>query len=340
MIKGKTILLICENFYNYDLKIRDALLKNGAKKVELINSLIFHGDKLDRDTFTLRDYLKHLKNPNARKLYSEICFNQIQDCQFDFLLCIENVCFEKDFFERFIRKNPSCKKVLFLWDTVATRFQRFFDYLPFFDKVCSFDRDDAVRYNFSYVPDFYNSDLERKDILYDISFVGTANSSTTFYRINTIRKIKDYCDSRGLSSLFYLKYRPLSSSCVKRFFFRLEQKAYYDEIDKNIEDGFLYEKPLPLEEVNNIYASSKCILDLNHENRQGLTINAVTAIANNKKLITTNRGIKNELFYNPSNICVIDSLNPIFDESFFSKSIMLMEHKFMKVEDWVKEVLS
>lgn len=40
-IKGKNILLLCENFYNYDLAIRDELYKLGAKNVFLKNAKFF-----------------------------------------------------------------------------------------------------------------------------------------------------------------------------------------------------------------------------------------------------------------------------------------------------------
>ena len=79
-------------------------------------------------------------------------------------------------------KNPRIKTILYLWDTYETQQDGFKDYRFLFDKVYSFDRDDALQYGLDYVPDFYVPLKKQDEYLYDLSFVGTANGSSTIHR--------------------------------------------------------------------------------------------------------------------------------------------------------------
>ena len=153
-ITDKSILLICDNFYNYDQEIRSTLLDLGAKSVYLKRAKFFSGSF--RDKFNWKAYPAYIKNiiKNERTKWTREFVNEIKDMHFDVMLCIENMSFKKWFIDYLHSKNPNIKTFLFLWDTFKTQQPRYFDYLPKFDYVFSFDKDDAKKYNLIYQPDF------------------------------------------------------------------------------------------------------------------------------------------------------------------------------------------
>ena len=87
-------------------------------------------------------------------------------------------------------------------------------------------------------------------------------------------------------------------------------------------------------------ANTRIVLDLSHRNRQGMTINAIAAIANGKKLITTNKRIKEEPFYDPSAIYIIDEENPFFDMSFVKQPYTPQDFSFLRMDNWLKHVIN
>ena len=340
-ISGKSILLLCDNFYNYDIEIRNELLKLGAKKVYLKNIEFFQGSF--REHVTWKTFYFYFKNPLERTRWTNELMREIEDMHFDIMFCIENMSFKKHFIDFLRLKNPNIKTFLFLWDTFKTQQPRYFDYLPKFDYVFSFDRNDAQKYGLIYFPDFYidkeNNILEP---IYDLSFVGTMNDKSTFFRGHLLSKINKYCRENNLKTFLYLKYlkSKFNSNFIRVFIRKIIYYKYNNEINKYIKEGFLYEKSLSLEQVDKIFNQSKVILDLNHNNRQGMTINCITAIAKGKKLITTNKDIKNEDFYSPENIYIIDENNPILNIEFFKNEPQPIDLSHLRLDNWLKYILN
>lgn len=73
------------------------------------------------------------------------------------------------------------------------------------------------------------------------------------------------------------------------------------EIKECIKDE-LMSYPETLANIN----KSRCLLDLTQKGQQGLTLRPIEAMMYKKKLITNNPAIKNEPFYNPDNIWILD----------------------------------
>lgn len=342
-ITGKSILLICDNFYNYDIEIKNELLKLGAKDVYLKRAKFYSGSF--RDKFNWRASSSYLKNfiYKERTQWTKNFIEEIKGKHFDIMLCVENLSFKKWFIDYLRKENPHIKIFLFLWDTFKTQQPRYFDYLPKFDYVFSFDRDDCKNYNLMYSPDFYiDYPSCPLNIRYDISFVGTMNDSSTFFRGELLSKINTFCIENKLKTYFYLKYvEPIYNSnrfkdCIKTIL----NRKYEKEIAKHKFSGFLYKSPIPLDSVNSIFNASKVILDLNHQNRQGMTINCITALAKGKKLITTNKRIKEESFYNPNNILIIDEKDPILNMDFFVTPTIPLNMENLRLDNWLKNILN
>lgn len=67
------------------------------------------------------------------------------------------------------------------------------------------------------------------------------------------------------------------------------------------------------EEIQYHLLCSNVVLDLPFQEQTGYTHRLIEALANGKKVITTNSNIKTENFYKSDQIKVIDFINPEFD---------------------------
>ena len=212
-----------------------------------------------------------------------------------------------------------------------------------FDKVYSFDRDDAEKYDMEYYPDFYIPQHPDNEALYDISFVGTANGSSTLHRFKLIDYVNKFCEANGLRSMLYLRVNiPVKTKnplkIIKRRFDKL--KVYRNLIAKYSRENWLHGESLPLDQCNKLQSQAHVLLDLNHRNRQGMTINCITALAQGQKLITTNKRIKEEAFYNPNMIYVMDEDNPHLDISFWSRPNEKIDMSHLRLDNWLLHILT
>lgn len=336
-IKGKNILLLCENFYDYDKVLERELYHLGAKKVFLKKAEFFCCSLKEVDWHHPKGILKY---PFEQKIWTRNFEKEISNLHFDLFICIENACFSKDFMAFLHARNPGIKTVLFLWDTYKTQQGGYKDYRFLFDKVFSFDRDDARMYGMEYFPDFYIPQKRSNQYEYDLSFVGTANGTATIHRFKLMDYVSRFCEDNNLSSFLYLKtfnqasHNPLRQA-MRRFLGESEFEKLIDEY-KNRE--WLHFDKLPLEKCNQVQAKARVLLDLNHRNRQGMTINCITALAHGQKLITTNKRIAEEPFYSPNMIYIMDEDNPQLDVTFWNRSNEMVNLEYLRIDNWLKHI--
>ena len=339
-IENKRILLLCPNFYDYDLILRDELLKLGAKDVYLKNARYFSSSIREWESFNFRSFILH---PFERRKWTNNFIKEIRDKKFDVFLCIENACFLKYFMDFLIENNPGIKTRLFLWDTYDTQQGGFKDYRFLFDKAYTFDRDDATKYNLEYFPDFYVPVQEKSSTIFDLSFVGTANPDDTIHRLDLMDYVFKFCESNKLKTFLYLKAnRPQKRTF--NLFKMLKRKIwpshYVKLLNKYKEQPWLHFEPISLQECNLKQSQAKVLLDLNHRDRQGMTINCITALANGQKLITTNKRIREESFFNPNMIYILDEDNPQLDINFWDKPFAKIELSSQKIDNWLFKILN
>ncbi len=340
-IQGKRILLICQDFYGYDVAMKDTLYSLGAKHVVLYNAAFFRGSfREHRSPKTLFFYLQ---DPHGRTKWTEKLIQTVEPYEFDILLCIALTPFKKYFIDYLRTKNPQIKTFLFLWDTVSAVQAGFQDYFEKFDYIYSFDRDDCQKYGFEYYPDFY-MEPEHKSVgnQYDLCFIGTMYPrSETIKRACLLYHVNQFCESHHLKSFLYLRYYNAGDrkSAFEQRVFNLVYRDYLKTVAQYAPYGFMQEKKIPLSQVNEIQSSARVLLDINHANRQGMTINCITALATGKKLITTNARIKEESFYNPNNIYIINEENPVLDIHFFESDVEKMDMTHLKMDNWLLHIL-
>lgn len=338
-IKDKRILLICADFYGYDTIIRDTLLKLGAKDVYLHDDAHIRGSL--RGVFEWKNLFYIMCRPCERTQWTKQLIHEIDNKDFDILLCIEYTPFKKWFIKWLKDKNPNIQCILFLWDKIKDHMQYFKDYFSLFDRILTFDKDDSKKYGFEYQPDFYVSDntTPYDQCVYDMNFIGSmgVGNTSVYDRPKILSYLQKFSNQYGLRSFLYLRYIDSVPRCHRY----LSILSRYERMwMPYVKEGFLHTQPLSLFDVDNKQKNTRVIVDLAYENRQGLTINAITALAKGKKLITTNKRIMNEPFYDPRNIYILDANNPQLDVDFFKACPVIIDLKKLRIDNWLKKVLN
>ena len=340
-ITGKTILLICDFHYGCDQLMKSTLLELGAKEV-VQKTLSLKGNL--RRHITLANLINVLKNPMECSKKTRELVEDIDGYTFDTVLCVENNYFSKWFFDYLRKKNPNVSITMFLWDTVDKHHPRYNDFWPKFDKVFIFDRDEAKKYNFEYFPDFYIGEWEEPATYkYDIAFIGSMRRDITMNRASTLYEMQHFCKQNGLRPYFRLKYKDYEKknvSLIKRIYRKVNDYKFWAIVRKYHPYGYIYNDNISLEEVNRIYNQSRALLDLGYPGRQGMTINCITALAKGKKLITTNKRIVEEPFYDPANVFVLDENNPQLDIEFFKTPTKPVNMEYLRIDNWLRHILN
>ena len=310
-IQGKRIFLMCEKFFGYDVALKETLLSMGAKEVYLHDVAWLEASW--RGKFNKKRIPAIIRHPRARTQWTEKLKEEIGDRHFDIFLCMPITPFKKSFMTWLRQRNPNIRTVLFIWDSVDGIMSYYKDYFHLFDKIYSFDRDDSKKYGFIYQPDFYVSDatVPYADCEYDMNFIGNLSNNVDVYnRPSILSYIAQFSKVHHLNSYLYLKYSNHRS--ILNRYFGIKNK-YEKLVEAYCENDFMHPEAMSLNEVEKKQQNAKIIIDLSHANRQGLTINAITALAKGKKLITTNKRIIDEPFYNPTNIFILDEKHPHLD---------------------------
>lgn len=172
---------------------------------------------------------------------------------------------------RYVKKrNPKCKVIVFFWNKMV--YDWYFDLLkdPNVDEFYTFDKEEAEKYNFKLNSTFYTKGLKLKDnkITNDVLFLGRSKD-----REDEILDIEKQIKKEKVKTDFRI---------IK------DEKDYIDYYD-----------------YLDLLSKSKAILDYNAFNQSGLSLRVMESLFHKKKLITSNKTIKNYDFYNKNNIFII-----------------------------------
>ena len=196
---------------------------------------------------------------------------------------------------------PSMRVIYWYWNPVNN------ESLPKLTKdnkieCWSFDKNDCAKYGMKRnVQYYYEQSLdENLNYEYDLYFVGRDKG-----RRKTIDQIKNDLEKNEI--------------------------AYKFDVFGDSDTG------IPYKEVQDRIKKAKSILEINQDGQVGCTLRALEALFFRKKLITTNKNIVNEDFYNPNNIFVygIDEtkyLKEFIDSSYDNKSDIYKEKH--TIEAW------
>ncbi|MFM2214108.1 MAG: hypothetical protein RL427_1371 [Bacteroidota bacterium] len=187
-----------------------------------------------------------------------------------------------------------------------------------FDKAFSFEKEDSATYNMGFAPNWIYTSKPAVVVPFQYDVF---NISSKGKRINILKNIAKDLRSKNIHGKFMV----------------LDKGA--PEASEGIE--FIKNK-IPLNEVMDMIAASKTLLDINRFGQKGLTFRVFESLGLEKKLITTNADIVTYDFYNPNNILVIDEEHPNIPVSFFENEYgPLPEALYYKytMSGWVDQVV-
>lgn len=324
------LLLIMPKFFNYPELITEELNRMG-----------YEVDFFD-DRPSTNAWVKAVIRINKKLIqtYIERYFDEIMKTvtskKYDvvFLISGQSLSFSEDMIAQIKECQSQAKFVLYQWDS-QTNFPYIKKVQHFFDKCYSFDRRDIEETPIlKFLPLFYSRIYENlgaknnKDFKYDFCFVGTAHPK----KYKFINMMSDQL--RGVYPKQFIYYF-FPSPIV--YFYR---KVMNKELRKAKYSEFHF-KPLNGQEMNDVYETSRCVLDSAQDGQLGLTIRVLEALGAKKKLITTNEDIVNYDFYRPENIYLyegwIDLGNVFFKEEY--KEVDKNIYEKYSLRSWLKEIV-
>ena len=312
-LENKKIIFISPNFLGYNKVIKSELEKLGAV-VLMFNDRPYNG---------LYDFFNKKINNRLTKIYQNIVWLirlitlKIND--YNTLLVIRGEDIPNFVYKKI--KDEGIEMVMYQWDSVKN-----YNYLKnthYFNKIITFDSLDAKNNNFKYLPLFYRREYEmiNKKLTEDkvALFIGTYQP----VRYKKIIELNELLKKNGISTIIKIKIP---------FYYFLKLK-----INKvNVNKKYLIFQNLSLKKVMNYYSKADIIIDIANENQSGLTMRTFEALGSRKKLLTNNKLIINESFYNSNYIKIIDEKNLFEIEDYFVNENIVKENR---IDNWLLNIL-
>lgn len=320
MFKSKKILFIAPLTYDYHKVIKEKLEKLGAEV-----------DDFPEDTLSILFRLTKIFNSKLhlsyKKLFTDKILKKASVNKYDFIFLIRGDYLSNVIIDQLKLMQKQAKFVMYQWDSIKV-----FNYLHLtkkFDKIFSFDRVDCKKYGFEYLPLFYDDNFmslsKEKTNNKSILFIGSLHGD----RYKVLKKIDNYLTKNNIQTKFYF-YIPFTSFIKKILF---NQKFKY-------ESKYLIFIPMSKKKVLNLYKKSGFIIDIQNKDQDGLTMRSIETLGAGRKLITTNKSIKNDIFYNENDILVIDRYNIKINLDFFNNKYSNIDYSDLHIDNWLNKILT
>lgn len=324
----KRVLFLSAKFFDYQNEIKKCMEQEGY--------VVDYFDERPANSFLIKALIR--LNPKLiRKYidkYHKKIIEQTVNNRYDFVFIIKAEAISSDSLQKLKALHKEAKFVLYMWDN----FDNFADgptKIKFFDRVLTFDKDDAIKYNLQFRPLFYipqyrqvatNSSVPNIDVL----FVGTIHSDRYIF----LEQIKTQVEQLSKKCYFYMFFM----SNILYYKMKMENKSL-----KKVKKANFQFKALNQEQIIDLFSHSKAIIDIQHPKQTGLTMRTIETLGAERKLITTNKTIIDYDFYNPANIIIVDRVNPIINKNFLTTDYIKTDSNTLKrysLRYWVNEVLS
>lgn len=323
-LQGKKVLYVAPRFFGYEKEIEDELVRRGAE-VDFVLDRPFDTPFMKAITKMRREWIIG----SADRYYSAE-LNKLGNKEYDLVFVISGQTLSASTLARWRVACPAAKFILYMWDSFANR-RSAVDNLQFFDHCFSFDRNDSVKYGLNFRPLFFSPGFEAAQQLeskFDISFVGTAHTDRYAVVSALRKKLGD-----KVNSFWYLFLQAKWVFWLYKIINPAFRKAKISDFN------FSSLSKLAVQEV---FFSSKAVLDIEHPLQTGLTMRTLETLGSRKKLITTNSDVGSYDFFSPENICVIDRGFPEIPADFLSGSYVDVSpeiYQKYRLEGWMSEML-
>ena len=321
---GKKVLLIAPRFFGYEAEIRNEIERRGAQ-VDYLADRPFDQPWQSALTRTAPALLQSWVN----RLYR----NQLEHLaatHYDVILVINGQTLTPEVLAELKVSFPKAQTVLYLWDSMSNR-PGIAQALRYYDTAFSFDPESASQYGMTLRPLFFTSGFERpvaQVFDYQLSFVGTMHSD----RYEVINQLQSQLNG-SINAYWY----PYLQAPWVYWAYRAAKPAMRYAQKKDFQF-----KPLDTAKVQEIFARSQAVVDIEHPKQRGLTMRTFETMGANKKLITTNQSVRQYDFFRKENICVIDRKKPNIPVTFWDASYQPLSpdiYRKYSLAGWLDEVL-
>jgi len=326
-LQGKKVLFFCIDFFNYEVHIKN--------KLESLGAHVKYYDERPNNSVLSKAIIRVKKSLVQSRIdaYYQNILKDPFTREADYLFVIRGEVVPTFFLDKLKVHNPNCTLLFYIWDSFEnTPFPK--RNLHLYDKIFSFEVADAERYGLVHRPLFYIDTFNKrnfsneKKLKYDLMFIGTAHTD----RYKIVSPLIKCVQNLGLSTYCYYFMHGRIIFLYKSLFMKGYHSVKYRELNF---------KSLSNIEVLDIIKQSKSMLDIQMPNQNGLTIRTFECLAAGKKLITTNKNIKNYRFYSSNNVYIIDRDDPQVPREFFESSNLEYDDDLlyrMSLEGWLADI--
>lgn len=313
----KNILLIMPLSYGYNKIIIESIEKRGYNVVFIPDFDESVSKRVFRKFFDINKWQKsYLKSKIKKLVKSDV----------DYILIIRGYNYSCDIIKYLKQRFPTSRMTLYQWDPlVVSRFDE--KGIAYFNDTFSFDRADCEKYGFKYLPLFYKKkDYKEEEVFYDFSFIGSGHSQRLFVIGNLIKELElkgyNYYIKIYINKLEYFRGCLLNMPGYRTF---PKSNISFYPIDKSFSEL--------------VVKQSKVVIDVNHPSQTGLSIRIIEVLGDGKKIITTNKDVKKELFYNSKVIGIIENscLPSNIEDLLLDDSFINVDE--YEIDNWITKLL-
>lgn len=338
-MKGK-LLILCNDLGESIFCKGIAILKE-KYSVKIIKRPCSYPTDLKSSNYSMfRGINIFLSSHKTRKIDTDI-LNSIGEERFDKFLVFGYFQMHNSIVRRVKQNNPNCETIIYFYDSFCRL--NFSNDIRLFDKCFTFDREDALNYGIEYLP-FFAEAYNKVDIEYEMCHVGSW-SPGHLYRLPCLEKLNEQLAKNGLHGFFKCTYLDLNSLSVIRkvaFYakcvYNREYRMYRRLFEQYKNSSILTKERMSYIDMIAKEAASKCIVEINAR-RAGLSPRVINALANGRKVIINNPKIRNEIFYNPNAIYIIDEENPKLDVNFLASDFQCLDMGDLAIDNWLNIIL-
>ncbi len=343
------VLLITPRFYGLEKIIKSVLEESDFEVVWFENKTLLLDYHATYSKFKfLRKLYYFVFSPDIRYLRQEL--KKINNLKFDILFSI-NAHIICPFLIRKLKSiNPELHSVLYLWDCFSK--YNWINELKLFNKALTFDPKDSIKYHIEYKPNFYlkSANTVSLENEHDLTFIGKFNPE----RLALIEKISSLPDISHIK--FYIRLWPAAKIFFhNRFLYKLLDGSgfkspwinnyllNFEAVEGLSNREYIIPESLEYTTMQYHLLNSNVVLDIPYLMQSGYTHRVIEALANGRKIITTNSNICDECFYNSEQIHVIDEKKPEIDVSWVKEVTSFPVNKYfsgLELSEWIKSIIS
>jgi hypothetical protein len=277
-VPASRILLIIPNFHGYEDKLSAALEDMGHQCLRV--------DERPGNGFWLKALARLRLLQRVKPLIDAHVERIVENAQsFDpeIVLVVNAETLKAREIKRLRRAFPQARFLLYMWDSSAKK-DVGVALIQCFDRAYSFDPVDSRNIpGLVHLPLFHShkqmelpTTAGGSDHDYDFSFVGTAR----LRRLRELSRIAAGLRQSGRPYLFYL----YAASAAQYAMFRVAARmvGYRDTLTR---------VSMPYEQYANVTMRSRCIVDIEQSDQNGLTIRTIEAVFSGRPLVTSNCNI-------------------------------------------------